>query len=126
MAFIRDINLSRDERSFVATHVLATNVYAPIVFLHPRDSCYHGLFVSNDEAWMLGTTKFFELLDALVVSCTYAKHHQSSDLAALLQQFAFYSLVVFQVFFSFFRRLPRNLHVTRSHTLHHPDISIMS
>jgi len=68
MAFIRGINLSRDERSFVATHVLAINVYAPIVFLHSRDSCYYGLFMSNDETRMLGTTKFFELLDALVVS----------------------------------------------------------
>jgi len=67
MAFIHGINLSRDERSFVATHILVINVYALIVFLHSRDSCY-GLFVSNDETRMLGMTKFFELLDALVVS----------------------------------------------------------
>jgi len=50
----------------------------------------------------LGTTKFFELFDVLVTLLQPRETlHQSSDLAALLQQFAFHSLVVFHVFFFF-------------------------
>ena len=48
---------------------------------------------------ILSTTKFFEPLDALVASLQPRETlHQSSDLAALFQQFAFHSLMIFHVF----------------------------
>jgi len=74
----RNVDLSPDKRSFVATRVLATRVL--ITNVHEtslqlglctrelRDPRHRGLFVSNSEAQMLGTIKFFELLDALVAS----------------------------------------------------------
>ena len=69
-----------------------------------RDLRYRGLSMSNDEARTFGTTQFFELLDALIRSLQPRETlHQSSDLATLLQQFAFHSLVVFYVFFTVFR-----------------------
>ena len=47
----------------------------------------------------LDATKLFEPLDALVASLQPREtFHQSSDLAALLQQFAFHSLVIFHFF----------------------------
>ena len=53
-----------------------------------RAILYHGLSVSNCEAWTLGTTTFFKLLDVLIASLQPRETLQSSDLAAL-QQFAF-------------------------------------
>ncbi|KYN18139.1 hypothetical protein ALC57_09555, partial [Trachymyrmex cornetzi] len=110
-ALERGVDLSSDERLLVATRVpsttrvATTNVHEPSLQLRfctreSRDPRYHGLSMSNGEARTLGTIKFFEPLDALVASLQPREAlHQSSDLAALLQQFAFYSLVVFHVFF---------------------------
>jgi len=95
-----------------STRVLATRVLATIVHetslqlrlctRESRDPRHRGLSVSNGEARTLGTTKFFELLDAFVASLQPRETlHQSSDLAALLQQFAFHSLMIFHVFSQF-------------------------
>ncbi|KYQ60723.1 hypothetical protein ALC60_00218, partial [Trachymyrmex zeteki] len=102
----RGVDLSPDERSVVAARVFATNVHETSLQLRlctreSRDPRHHGLSVLNDEARTLGTTKFFEPLYALVASLQPRETFlQISDLAALLQQFAFHSLVVFHVFFS--------------------------
>jgi len=53
-----------------------------------RNPRHRGLSVSNGEMRTLGTIKFFELLDALASLQPRETLHQSSDLAALLQQFA--------------------------------------
>ncbi|KYQ50744.1 hypothetical protein ALC60_10163, partial [Trachymyrmex zeteki] len=75
----RGVELSPDEGSVVAARVLAANVHETSLQLclctrKSRDSHHHGLSVSNDEARTLDTTKFFELLDALVASFSHAKH----------------------------------------------------
>ena len=74
----RGVDFSLDKRSFVATHVLATRVLATNVHetslqlrlctRESRDPRHRELSVSNGEVRTLGTTKFFELLDALVAS----------------------------------------------------------
>ena len=64
-----------------------------------RDPRHHGLSVSNGEARTLGMTKFFELLVASLQPRETL--HQSSDLVALLQQFAFHSLMIFYIFSQF-------------------------
>jgi len=68
------------------------------------------------------TAKFFELLDALIASLQPRETlHQSSDLAALLQQFTFYLARDFPCFFTIFRShsYMQHLHVTHSHALQH-------
>ncbi|EGI67925.1 hypothetical protein G5I_03439 [Acromyrmex echinatior] len=63
------VDLLPDERSFVATRVLATNVHECSNFTREsRDLRHHGLSMSNGEARKLGTTKFFEPFDAFVAS----------------------------------------------------------
>ncbi|KYN21659.1 hypothetical protein ALC57_05967 [Trachymyrmex cornetzi] len=53
----------------------------------------------NGKAQTLGATKFFEPLDALFASLQPRETlNQSSDLIALLQQFAFHSFVEFHIF----------------------------
>ncbi|KYN37403.1 hypothetical protein ALC56_08234, partial [Trachymyrmex septentrionalis] len=106
-AFKRGIDLSPDERSFVATRV-------------PLPTCTK----RRSNCVFLGTTKLFEPLDALVASLQPREtFRQSSDLTALLQQFAFHSLVIFHVFFFRSHSSTEHLHVTRSHTLQRHDIS---
>ena len=77
-----------DERSFVATRVLAIRVLAT------TDCLFNG------EAQTFCTTKFFEPLDAAccIVAAMLPTLHQS-NLAALLQQLAFHSLMIFHLFF---------------------------
>jgi len=108
---------TRDRSLLLTICVLATNVHETSLQLRLciRKSCdprHRGLSVSNDEVRALGTTKFFELLDALVASLQPCEtFHQSSDLAALLQQFAFHLLMIFHVSSQFFRSrrtLPRS------------------
>jgi len=88
-----------------------------------RDPRHRGLSVSNGEVRTLGTTKFFELPDALIASLQLRETlHQSSDLAALLQEFAFHSLMIFHVFSLFFRSrrtLPRSTCTWFVHTRSH-------
>jgi len=69
----RDVDLSPDKSSFVATRVLATRVLATNVqetsllcTRESRDSCHRGLSVPNGEARTFA--KFFKLLDALVAA----------------------------------------------------------
>ena len=130
----RGVDFSPDKKSFVAIHVLATNVHETSLQLRlytreSRDPRHRGLSVSNGEVRTLGTTKFFELLDALVASLQPRETlHQSSDLAALLQQFAFHSLMIF-VFSQLFRSrrtLSRSTCTWLVHTLQHRDISRIS
>jgi len=74
----RGVDFLPDKRSFVATRVLitrvlATNVHETSLQLRlctreSRDPRHRELSVSNGEARTFGTTKFFELLDALVAS----------------------------------------------------------
>ena len=130
----RGVDFSPDKRLFVATHVLANNVHETLLQLRlytreSRGPRHRGLSVSNGEVRTLGTTKFFELLDALVASLQPRKTlHQSSDLAALLQQFAFHSLMIFHVFSQFLDHVAL-FHGTLardSFTLQHRDISRIS
>jgi len=113
----RGVDLSPDKKYFVATRilttrVLATNVHETSLQLRlciresfaSRDPRHRGLSMSNSEARTLSTTKFFESLNALVTSLQPREtFHQSNDLAALLQQFTFRSLMIFHVFFIVFR-----------------------
>jgi len=117
-----------------STRVLATIVHETSLQLRlctreSRDSRHRGLSVSNGEARTLGTTKFFELLDAFVASLQPRETlHQSSDLAALLQQFAFHSIMIFHVFSQFLDHVAL-FHGTLardSFTLQHRDISRIS
>ena len=103
-AFKHGVDLSPDGRSFVATRIFA-NVYETSFQLQlcTHESCdphHRELFGSNDKTLTLGTTKFFKPLDALVASLQSCETlHQSNDLTALLQQFVFYSFVIFLFFF---------------------------
>ncbi|KYN09448.1 hypothetical protein ALC57_18437, partial [Trachymyrmex cornetzi] len=107
-AFKRGVDLLPNKRFFVATRVLVTrvlttNVYETSLQLRfctreSRNPRHHGLSMSNGETRTLGTTKFFEPLVASLQPCETL--NQSSDLTALLQQFAFHSFVEFHVSFT--------------------------
>ena len=110
MAFKHGIDLSPDGRSFVATRIFA-NMYKTSLQLQ---LCTRAILAPPWIVWVqgkaltLGTTKFFEPLNALVASLQPPETlHQSNDLTALLQQFAFYSLV-FHFFFFLDHTLRRN------------------
>ena len=88
-------------RHSLTRHQCETSLQLQLCIRESRDPRYRGLSVSNGEARLLGTIKFFELLDASLQLREI--FDQNSDLAALFQQFAFHLLVVFHVFFLFFR-----------------------
>ena len=66
MAFVKcGFDLSPYERSFVATHVPATNETSQFCTRESRNPRHHGLSMSIcDERQTLSTTKFFEPLNA--------------------------------------------------------------
>jgi len=101
MTLERDVDLSPD-RSLLLAYSPPMSSLQRLCTRESRDPRHHGLSVSNGKARTLGMTKFFELLNALVASLQRRKTlHQSSDLATLLQQFAFHSLMIFHVFSQF-------------------------
>jgi len=72
------VSISRQTRDRSLLLAYSPLAYSPSICTKRRSNCdfalasgalhHRGLSVSNGEAWTLGTTKFFELLDALVAS----------------------------------------------------------
>ena len=63
----RGIDLLPDKKSIVAIRYKRVRIV--LIALYPRrDPCHRGLSVSNCEVRTFDTTKFFEILDALIAS----------------------------------------------------------
>jgi len=114
---------------YSATRMLAINVYETLQLClcirESRDLRHHRLFVFQRR---LARQSSLSRSMHLSHRFSYAILHQSSDLAALFQQFAFHSLVIFHVFLSqsLQHSYTEHLHMKHSHTLQHRFTSKMS
>jgi len=104
----RGVDFSPDKRSFVTTHVLATNVHETSLQLRlcireSRDPRHRIVCVQRRgaDAWHDEVLRVARCTRR-IVAATRKTSLQSSDLAALLQEFAFHSLMIFHVFSLFF------------------------